>query len=404
MSSSEYENLICVVRTDADARRRLVLKACFLAALAEHAPAVVKHPTREKKWRKGDLDAIAAGTLARVKNDGPRSELHCVVGVDDFNANLRYAKGSLVYLRAETKPPLRVLLYASLPPPTRAETPPPTVASGGGANDAAEREKRAAAANAAAANGVKIVDAGAATEETLALIVAALSSEPPPSTAEAGEEKIATWASSKARDALTFAHGAFWHVVHDQHVFGAAVRATGAGGGEDNDNAKGGGVSTDADPGLRVVARRGKHAFTIWHHNATPRTYLQIAIASVEWMSVFKSARFMFVFVVAVYGVWYNKFCAEDEVNGGARAATWNEIRKNTGTAGWEEFVNNSPLSALDGAIAHWGCKAGPSLAPAAVLVLMGMAASGSGFMNSIGRAAAMRMKRRSAAAAKKRA
>ena len=112
MSSSEYENLICVVRTDADARRRLVLKACFLAALAEHAPAVVKHPTREKKWRKGDLDAIAAGTLARVKNDGPRSELHCVVGVDDFNANLRYAKGSLVYLRAETKPPLRVLLYA----------------------------------------------------------------------------------------------------------------------------------------------------------------------------------------------------------------------------------------------------------------------------------------------------
>lgn len=251
MSSSEYENLIRVVRTDADARRRLVLKACFLAALAEHAPAVVKHPTREKKWRKGDLDAIAAGTLARVKNDGPRSELHCVVGVDDFNANLRYAKGSLVYLRAETKPPLRVLLYASLPPPTRAETPPPTVASGGGANDAAEREKRAAAANAAAANGVKIVDAGAATEETLALIVAALSSEPPPSTAEAGEEKIATWASSKARDALTFAHGAFWHVVHDQHVFGAAVRATGAGGGEDNDNAKGGGRFDGRGPGAQ---------------------------------------------------------------------------------------------------------------------------------------------------------
>ena len=60
------ENLIRVVRSDADQRKRLVCKACFLSALAECAPSVVKNPGKEKRWKREELVAVATAALARM--------------------------------------------------------------------------------------------------------------------------------------------------------------------------------------------------------------------------------------------------------------------------------------------------------------------------------------------------
>ena len=120
MPPLDLENLVRVVRSDAELRRKLVCKACFIAALAEQAPSVVKIPGKEKRWRRDELASLAAATIARIEG---KDQMHCVVGTDEFSANLRYARGSLVYLRADTTPPLRVLLYASLPPPPTPSVP-----------------------------------------------------------------------------------------------------------------------------------------------------------------------------------------------------------------------------------------------------------------------------------------
>ena len=63
---------------------------------------------------------LAAATAGRIDDADP---VHVIVGVDDLNVNIRYMKGSLVYLRAETNPPLRCMMYSSMPPPPGQEEP-----------------------------------------------------------------------------------------------------------------------------------------------------------------------------------------------------------------------------------------------------------------------------------------
>ena len=108
------ERLVRTVRSDAEQRKRLVCNACFLAALAQLHPEVVAKPKVERRWRREELDALAAATAGRIDDAEP---VHVIVGVDDLNVNIRYTKGSLVYLRAETNPPLRCMMYSSMPPP-----------------------------------------------------------------------------------------------------------------------------------------------------------------------------------------------------------------------------------------------------------------------------------------------
>ena len=114
------ERLVRTVRSDAEQRKRLVCNACFLAALAQLHPEVVAKPKGERRWRREELDALAAATAGRIDDADP---VHVIVGVDDLNVNIRYMKGSLVYLRAETNPPLRCMMYSSMPPPPGQEEP-----------------------------------------------------------------------------------------------------------------------------------------------------------------------------------------------------------------------------------------------------------------------------------------
>ena len=284
----DLENLVRVVRSDAELRKKLVCKACFIAALAECAPSVVKSPGKEKRWRREELAAVAAATVARM--DG-KDQMHCVVGTDEFSANLRYARGSLVYLRADTTPPLRVLLYASLPPASTAPgggsheplpIAPATAAAanaaaaaaahqendagdddgddgelskkqrqgevvegaGGKGSSSASTEQKAAAVEAVGA--AKLVDACGASTELITAVLEALAEDPPrpppppsSSSAKGGDaaaaaeketaEKAASWRGTRVRDSLTQRYGTFWHVVHDSHAFAGAVHESAPG-------------------------------------------------------------------------------------------------------------------------------------------------------------------------------
>ena len=113
------DRLVRVVRADADGRHQLAVRAAFVGALARSHPEVVREPGGKRAWTPAALSALAAATTALLES---KHELHCVVGVDDFAVNVSYKKKSLVYVRAELAPALRVLTYASLPPPASGES------------------------------------------------------------------------------------------------------------------------------------------------------------------------------------------------------------------------------------------------------------------------------------------
>ena len=118
-SDSDAERLarlVRVVRSDAPERFRLGCRAAFLAALAEVAPGAI-HGKKRHAWTAADLDAVASATTRRLSaND----ELHCVASAGEVSASVRFAKGTLAYLRAELDPPVRALVYASVPPTSSA--------------------------------------------------------------------------------------------------------------------------------------------------------------------------------------------------------------------------------------------------------------------------------------------
>ena len=120
-AASAVEALDRLVRRARRRRRSpsLAVRAAFVGALARSHPEVVREPGGKRAWTPAALSALAAATTALLES---KHELHCVVGVDDFAVNVSYKKKSLVYVRAELAPALRVLTYASLPPPASGES------------------------------------------------------------------------------------------------------------------------------------------------------------------------------------------------------------------------------------------------------------------------------------------
>lgn len=407
MAGSHVDTLVRVVRSDAEPRKKLVCKACFLSALAELAPEAVRWPGKERRWRRDELNALAAATVARI--DAGADQLHCVVGVDEFSANLRYARGSLLYLRADTTPPLRVLMYASLPSPP----PDPNLEAlprVGGADDEGAIQTAADRSIGAA----KVVDAKGAAPEVVTAILTALAADPPagagdgdaPSDGHAAEkmraERAAAWRGTNVREALTRAYGPFWHVVHDAHAFGAAVHETNGG-------------------GTRVVARRGKHDYLVWHHAAKRRGVVETVAKTIEWAAAFRALRYAFMVAVAAYALWYRAMCVDVEgfvvehLDVAAEVAAAQAAAQAVGPtgvgAGFDDRAEAleaaarsaaarkaakaardaargsqpSPLTALEPSLTRWGCEAGPKLAPIAVALLTVMCVSGTGVLNRIG-------------------
>ena len=122
-SDSDAERLarlVRVVRSDAPERFRLGCRAAFLAALAEVAPGAI-HGKKRHVDRRRSHDAVASAPATRRLS--ANDELHCVASAGEVGASVRFAKGTLAYLRAELDPPVRALVYASVPPhlPPRAD-------------------------------------------------------------------------------------------------------------------------------------------------------------------------------------------------------------------------------------------------------------------------------------------
>ena len=70
---------------------------------------------------------------------------------------------------------------------------------------------------------------------------------------------------------------------------------------------------------LRLIARRGKHDYLVWHHAAQRRGLVAELRKNVKWSAVLRAARYFFLVIVAAYVLWFRAMCGDDddEVRGG---------------------------------------------------------------------------------------
>ena len=366
-SSEDIETLVRIVRADAEPKRQRACAAAFLAALAETAPDVVSRPRASRAWRRDQLAALAAATTRRLES---KRELHCVVGTNDFSANLRYARGSLVYLHAASNPPLRALLYASLPAPPGADPapigPPPMDADADA--DADVDADADADAPGPSTDRAVIVDASDASPALVAATLDALSSEDFPADAiDASGRSDADRAVRRAarlRDRLTDRFGAHWHIIHDKKTspFGAAHAV--------------------AARGRSCVATRDGFVFLACHHVAAPLTLAQsLGLATrAGGGELYRAARAMTLIVAVAYALWYRSMCVrpgervdfgflDDAAELVADAFGFGDAIEAPGDFATRAAKANrgtsSPLGALEKPLKAALCAAGPKVAPA---------------------------------------
>ena len=360
-SSDDIETLVRIVRADAEPKRQRACAAAFLAALAETAPDVVSRPRASRAWRRDQLAALAAATTRRLES---KRELHCVVGTNDFSANLRYARGSLVYLHAASNPPLRALLYASLPAPPGADPasigPPPMDADADAYADAD------ADAPGPSTDRAVIVDASDASPALVAATLDALSSEDFPADAIGrSNADRAVRRAARLRDRLTDRFGAHWHVIHDKKTspFGAAHAV--------------------AARGRSCVATRDGFVFLACHHVAAPLTLAQSLglVTRAGGGELYRAARAMTLIVAVAYALWYRSMCVRpgervdfgflgdaaelvaDAFGFGAAIEAPGDFA--TRAAKKDVSGASSPLGALEKPLTAALCAAGPKVAPA---------------------------------------
>ena len=396
-SSDDIETLVRIVRADAEPKRQRACAAAFLAALAETAPDVVSRPRASRAWRRDQLAALAAATTRRLES---KRELHCVVGTGEFSANLRYARGSLVYLRAASNPPLRALLYASLPAPPGTDPaavgPPPMDADAD--SDAEAHRPSTDGTEPTHRHRAVIVDASDASPALVSATLDALSSDPPAEVAASAgasasgssakttddtntsmsASRAAAWRSARLRDQLTDRFGAHWHVIHDAETnpFGAAPAV--------------------AARGRACVASRDGSVFLAFHHVAAPLTLLQSLglVTRAGGGELYRAARAMTLVVAVAYALWYRSMCVRpgefvdfgflgdvaealadafeftgagagfgDRVEAPGDLAT-RAAKANRGTGGGASGASSSPLAALEKPLTAALCAAGPRVAP----------------------------------------
>ena len=344
------ERLVRTVRSDAEQRKRLVCNACFLAALAQLHPEVVAKPMGERRWRREELDSLAAATAGRIDDAEP---VHVIVGVDDLNVNIRYMKGSLVYLRAETNPPLRCMMYSSMPPPPGQEE--------SSADDSADEPKIPGQDETAdlPTGPAKVLDDADASHALVRAVLERLNDDPTIDTAGGVDaddpEAVATWRAARVRESLTATHGAHWHVVHDAKPFGAAVITSGE--------------------GRRVLARRGRYSFLVWRHSSSIKSPLDAIRRRIraDLPALRRGARTSFLVVCAVYALWYRAMCGEEEeggIKGGTRPN--DDVRMNDDDRG-------GIIAGAEPRLRTFLCAAGKSAAPFAFIALAVMFAFGGG-------------------------
>ena len=336
------DRLVRVVRADADGRHQLAVRAAFVGALARSHPEVVREPGVKRSWTPAALAALAAATTSLLQS---KHELHCVVGVDDFAVNVSYKKKSLVYLRADIKPALRVLTYASLPAAESRE-----------ANRGAHVREDATTTTTTTTpdvtntrSGPSVFPASLLQSASSAAYVAARAAL---DDAAAGlNDATVSKKEEKERRAVALSHAlrsslqasfpdAHWHVAHDWRS-----------------NPLGVAPATSTRNALEIT--KDDFVYVAWRHASRPPGFFNLFKLVAADRGTLTLARRSFLVVVLAYAMWFNSMCDPD-----GSAKTIREKQKQS----WS--LRDAPLRSAEDPLTATLCAAAPRAAPFALVAL----------------------------------
>lgn len=351
------DRLVRVVRADADGRHQLAVRAAFVGALARSHPEVVREPGVKRSWTPAALAALAAATTSLLQS---KHELHCVVGVDDFAVNVSYKKKSLVYLRADIKPALRVLTYASLPAAASGEanrgahvreddhtttqtTTPDVTNTRSGASVFPASLLQSASSAAYVAARAALDDASVRVNDKT--VSATVSESPASSAGNKKKEK-----EEKERRAVALSHAlrlslhlsfpdAHWHVAHDWRL-----------------NPLGVAPATSTSRALEMA--KDDFVYVAWRHASRPpnRFFNLFKLVAAD-RGTLTLARRSFLVVVLAYAMWFNSMCDPD---GSAKTIREKQSRS----------FGDAPRRDAEDRLTATLCAAAPRAAPLALVAL----------------------------------
>jgi hypothetical protein len=336
------DRLVRVVRADADGRHQLAVRAAFVGALARSHPEVVREPGVKRSWTPAALAALAAATTSLLQS---KHELHCVVGVDDFAVNVSYKKKSLVYLRADIKPALRVLTYASLPAAESRE-------ANRGAHVCEDDETTTTTTTPDVTNtrsGPSVFPASLLQSASSAAYVAARAAL---DDAAAGlNDATVSKKEEKERRAVALSHAlrsslqasfpdAHWHVAHDWRS-----------------NPLGVAPATSTSRALEIA--KDDFVYVAWRHASSPPGFFNLFKLVAADRDTLTLARRSFLVVVLAYAMWFNSMCDPD---GSAKMSEKEKQQR------WS--LRDAPLRSAEDPLTATLCAAAPRAAPFALVAL----------------------------------
>jgi hypothetical protein len=336
------DRLVRVVRADADGRHQLAVRAAFVGALARSHPEVVREPGVKRSWTPAALAALAAATTSLLQS---KHELHCVVGVDDFAVNVSYKKKSLVYLRADIKPALRVLTYASLPAAESRE-------ANRGAHVCEDATTTTTTTTPDVTNtrsGASVFPASLLQSASSAAYVAARAAL---DDAAAGlNDATVSKKEEKERRAVALSHAlrsslqasfpdAHWHVAHDWRS-----------------NPLGVAPATSTSRALEIA--KDDFVYVAWRHASRPPGFFNLFKLVAADRDTLTLARRSFLVVVLAYAMWFNSMCDPD---GSAKMSEKEKQQR------WS--LRDAPLRSAEDPLTATLCAAAPRAAPFALVAL----------------------------------
>ena len=336
------DRLVRVVRADADGRHQLAVRAAFVGALARSHPEVVREPGVKRSWTPAALAALAAATTSLLQS---KHELHCVVGVDDFAVNVSYKKKSLVYLRADIKPALRVLTYASLPAAESRE-------ANRGAHVCEDATTTTTTTTPDVTNtrsGASVFPASLLQSASSAAYVAARAAL---DDAAAGlNDATVSKKEEKERRAVALSHAlrsslqasfpdAHWHVAHDWRS-----------------NPLGVAPATSTSRALEIA--KDDFVYVAWRHASRPPGFFNLFKLVAADRGTLTLARRSFLVVVLAYAMWFNSMCDPD---GSAKMSEKEKQQR------WS--LRDAPLRSAEDPLTATLCAAAPRAAPFALVAL----------------------------------
>jgi hypothetical protein len=268
-----------------------------------------------------------------------------VVGVDDFAVNVSYKKKSLVYLRADIKPALRVLTYASLPAAesreanrgahVREDATTTTTKNTPDVTNTTSKTSVFPASLLQSASSAAYVAARAALDDAAAGVNDATVSK------KEEKERRAVALSHALRSSLQASFpDAHWHVAHDWRS-----------------NPLGVAPATSTTRALEIT--KDDFVYVAWRHASRPPGFFNALGLVAADRDTLTLARRSFLVVVLAYAMWFNSMCDPD---GSAKMSEKEKQQR------WS--LRDAPLRSAEDPLTATLCAAAPRAAPFALVAL----------------------------------